>query len=116
MPREIVPSIGGGRNWSFTPVFLRSEGVGVAEAVGDAVAEITTVGTATGEDEGAGVASWARAEAASARRGRKIRKFRPALRANSDSNFGFRISNFLEGFKFKLKCRCKRTGAAGTQT
>jgi len=54
MPREIVPSIGGGRNWIFTPVFLRRDGVGVAD--GDGVAEGAGATDGDGVADGTGVA------------------------------------------------------------
>jgi hypothetical protein len=55
MPSEIVPCIGGGRNWILTPVFLSNEGVGVANASGEAEGLPDAAGAALGAGVPAGV-------------------------------------------------------------
>ena len=114
MPSEIVPSIGGGRNCSFTPVFLRSEGsegpgaAGAVAITGEVVAlgetgaattgEGATIGDGggvTGVAEGAGLVHCPMADADSENRNSRAR--RPA-RA---------ISNLPERFTFKLKGKFK---------
>ena len=52
MPSEIFPSIGGGRNSSFTPFFFSRDG----EADGDGDADGDAVGDAVGDANGVGPA------------------------------------------------------------
>jgi hypothetical protein len=95
MPSEIVPSIGGGRNWSFTPVVLRSEGVAAGEGVGVAegagvddgvaVGEGATVGEASGVALGSGVGACAAADAA-----------RPKMKRRRGSPGNFTIKNGVQ--------------------
>jgi hypothetical protein len=104
----MVPSIGGGMNRIFTPVFLRSDGVGeaagatvgeaegVADGVGETTAITVTVAGGVGVDDGAGEGSCAVADRA---RERSIGKTKRALRTHLLSNFEFRISNFSVRFK-----------------
>jgi hypothetical protein len=82
MPSEMVPSIGGGRNWILMPVFFRRDGVGDAvAAVGDGVAvgepagaggEETTALTVTDGTDGEGVGDCAMAVAARTTRALRI--------------------------------------------
>jgi hypothetical protein len=123
MPSEIVPSIGGGRNWILTPAVLRRDGVGedaggetwsgvgetVASGAGAGETDESAAAAGAGETSGAGdcagdAVCWADADLIPTRsqsRTHPPRRAVRAVRAHAFSNFEFRISNFPTAFKRK---------------